>query len=77
MLTFQPECCPVERGELRLYGLFTHLSHADDPAHPSLDMQRDRLTAAADKLDKIGIRPHVLHAANSAAVLTRPDTYFT
>ena len=40
-------------------------------------MQRDRLTAAADKLDKIGIRPHVLHAANSAAVLTRPDTYFT
>lgn len=66
----------VAEGAVRLHALFTHLAHADAPRHPFIDVQRDRLVAAAADLRAHGLEAPVLHAANSAATLTRPDLRF-
>jgi alanine racemase len=63
-------------GTVELQGVFTHLAHADTPDHPFLDIQRDRLVAAAADLRAAGLTPTQVHAANSAAALTREDLHF-
>lgn len=65
----------VERGEVGLEGLLTHLSHADEPDHPASDRQRERLLGFRDALRAVGLHPTLVHAANSAATLTRPDLH--
>ncbi|GAA4400665.1 alanine racemase [Tsukamurella soli] len=66
----------VADGAVRLHGVFTHLAHAELPEHPFLDVQRDRLIAAAADLRARGLDPVAVHAANSAATLTRADLRF-
>jgi alanine racemase len=66
----------VAEGAVELHALFTHLAHADAPRHPFIDVQRERLAAAAADLRAHGIAVPALHAANSAATLTRPDLRF-
>jgi alanine racemase len=66
----------VDHGHVVFSDLFTHLSHADEPKHPSLDRQRDLLLEARQVLSSRGVTPRRLHAANSAASLTRPDLHF-
>lgn len=63
-------------GHVRLQGVFTHLAHGDEPEHPFLDVQRDALAAAAADARAHGLTPTQVHAANSAAALTRPDLHF-
>ncbi|ADG77512.1 Alanine racemase OS=Tsukamurella paurometabola (strain ATCC 8368 / DSM / CCUG 35730 / CIP 100753/ JCM 10117 / KCTC 9821 / NBRC 16120 / NCIMB 702349 / NCTC 13040) OX=521096 GN=Tpau_0878 PE=3 SV=1 [Tsukamurella paurometabola] len=63
-------------GLARLQGVFTHLAHGDEPDHPFLDVQRDALAAAAADARAHGLYPTQVHAANSAAALTRPDLHF-
>lgn len=63
-------------GTVHVAGMMTHLVWADDPEHPTTDVQ---LAAFADALARAkarGIEPDVRHAANSAATLTRPDAHF-
>ncbi len=57
----------------RLEGLFTHFARADedDPA-PSLCQER-RLAQAVEALAAAGLRPKLVHAANSAAALRLPS----
>jgi alanine racemase len=62
--------------ELRLEGLWTHLAVADEPDHPFTTTQVERFDAVVDELASHGVRPELLHAANSAAALTRPDTRY-
>lgn len=62
--------------ELRLEGLWTHLAVADEPDHPFTTTQVQRFDAAVDELAAHGVRPQLLHAANSAAALTRPDARY-
>ena len=62
--------------ELRLEGLWTHLAVADEPDHPFTTTQVQRFDAVVDALATHGVRPELLHAANSAAALTRPDARY-
>ncbi|MGX6508225.1 alanine racemase [Rhodococcus sp. SJ-2] len=63
-------------GAVRLRGLFSHLAHGDELGHPEIDVQRDRLHQAADDLRRAALTPEVVHLANSAATVTRPDLRF-
>ncbi|MFC8530891.1 alanine racemase [Nocardia sp. NPDC057227] len=66
----------VDERVVRLRGIFSHLAHADEPGHPFLDVQRARFVAAVALAKEHGLEPEVLHLANSAATLTRPDLAF-
>ncbi|TJZ81655.1 alanine racemase [Rhodococcus oryzae] len=63
-------------GAVRLRGMFSHLAHADQPHHPVIDTQAARLEHAVAEARRVGLRPELVHLANSAAVLTRPDLRF-
>jgi len=57
-------------------GLFSHLAFADEPQHPVIDVQAARLTEALAQARRAGVHPQLVHLANSAATLTRPDLRF-
>lgn len=66
----------VDDQAVRFRAMFSHLALADSPQHPMNDIQRDRfleyIAAAKDQ----GLQPELVHLANSAAALTRPDLAF-
>jgi alanine racemase len=64
----------VDHG-LEVEGLWTHFACAEDPADPTTDLQLERFRGAVDRLAAAGISPKYLHVANSAAIMTRPDTH--
>ncbi|MFJ1459988.1 alanine racemase [Nocardia sp. N2S4-5] len=66
----------VEEGVVRFRALFSHLARADEPQHPAIDMQRDRFLDAIAVAKEYGLEPELVHLANSAATLTRPDLAF-
>jgi alanine racemase len=53
-------------------GLFTHFAKADEVQREPSDLQERNLKAVLDALQDAGMRPQLVHAANSAASLTRP-----
>ncbi len=59
--------------ELELEGLWTHCAVADVPCHPFTAVQAARFAAVVEELAAAGVRPPVVHAANSAAALDRPE----
>lgn len=61
---------------LVLEGAFTHFANADEPARDTTQWQITRFKALVDALAANGLRPPVVHAANSAAALYFPDAYF-
>ncbi|WP_245925944.1 alanine racemase [Nocardia nova] len=61
---------------VHLRAMFSHLAHADQPQHPVIDAQRDRFVEAIALAKDYGLQPEVVHLANSAATLTRPDLAF-
>jgi alanine racemase len=65
-----------DQGLLRVVGIFSHLSVADEPERPETDEQlavfREVLAVAEDA----GVDPEVRHLANTPATLSRPDTHF-
>jgi alanine racemase len=52
-------------------GMFTHFATADVVGDPFLAEQSDRFAALVDSLDRAGLRPPIVHAANSGAILQR------
>jgi alanine racemase len=65
--------CAVARcPELAVEGVFTHLAVADEPDDPYTAHQLDRFDAVVADLAAAGVRPAVLHAANSAGALLHP-----
>ncbi|MGK9270246.1 alanine racemase [Williamsia muralis] len=56
-----------------LRGVMSHLVRGDEPGHPLNSLQGERLDEAVADLRRIGVGPEVVHIANSAATLTRPD----
>ncbi len=77
-----PEAAPellVELSRMKqveVAGLFTHFACADSPETPSNDMQEHKFRALLEKIGAAGLRPPWVHAANSAAALTRPSARF-
>lgn len=63
-------------GSVHLRGVFSHLARADEPTHPVVDVQVARLREVLDTAARHGLVPEVVHLANSAATLTRPDLRF-
>lgn len=59
--------------ELELQGLWTHFAVADEPASPFTGRQLARFLDVARRLDDLGVRPAILHAANSAGAMFHPD----
>ena len=57
-------------------GMFTHFAVADEANPEPTDLQEKRFRGAVEALDSAGLRPALLHAANSAAGLSRPSAYF-
>lgn len=61
---------------LHVAGLFTHLAAADAPAEPLNNLQLQRFRHLLAALAAEDLRPSLAHAANTAALLTRPDAHF-
>jgi alanine racemase len=62
----------AHRPELDLEAVFTHCAVADEPGNDFTEVQLDRFEAVVDELEAAGLRPRMLHAANSAATLDHP-----
>jgi alanine racemase len=64
----------------QLEGVWTHLAAADDPdaaeAGSRTDRQLTDFRRALADLTRAGCAPASVHAANTAAVITRPDAHF-
>ena len=58
---------------LHLEGVYTHFATADEPDPTFRRQQLARFRAALDALGSEGIRPPLVHAANSAAALAEPS----
>ncbi|MBI3264359.1 MAG: alanine racemase [Acidobacteria bacterium] len=54
---------------LELDAVYTHFATADDLDHPLFDEQRRRFDQVLAELESMGVRPRIVHAANSAALL--------
>ena len=61
---------------IRLRGLMSHLVHADDPEHPTNDLQAQRFSDMLAQARSAGVRYEVAHLSNSPATMTRPDLNF-
>ncbi|WSJ19804.1 alanine racemase [Nocardia sp. NBC_01327] len=66
----------VDERVVRFRAVFSHLAHADSPHHPTIDLQRDRFLECIATAKEHGLQPELVHLANSAAALTRPDLAF-
>ncbi|WP_378742656.1 alanine racemase [Nocardia brasiliensis] len=66
----------VDEQAVRFRALFSHLACADEPEHPTNDVQRDRFLEAIATAKEHGLEPELVHLSNSPATLTRPDLAF-
>lgn len=57
---------------VRLAGVYTHLACADEPSSPATAEQLARFDRLLAELDALGLRPPLVHAANSAGGLAVP-----
>jgi alanine racemase len=63
--------CP----SLSLGGTFTHFASSEDFRTDQTEEQVRLFHRALDRLRSLGVQPGLLHMANSAAVVLRPDTW--
>ncbi len=61
---------------LELEGIFTHFAMADSADKGHAQLQLARFTHILHLLDEQGLRPSLIHAANSAATLSMPEAHF-
>lgn len=66
----------VDEQVVRLRAMFSHLALADSPEHPFNNVQRERFLDYIAAAKEQGLQPELVHLANSAAALTRPDLAF-
>jgi alanine racemase len=64
----------AERAELRLEGVWTHLAVADEPDNGFTAEQCRRFDRFVAVLAAAGLRPELVHAANSAGTLAHPSS---
>jgi alanine racemase len=57
-------------------GVWSHLANSEVPGHPSNARQLERFATAIEQAEQEGVRPRWRHVANSAAMLTLPETHF-
>jgi alanine racemase len=64
------------RPELEVEGLCTHFAVADEPEDPFTEVQLARFADTVGRVSDAGIRPRILHAANSAGAIAFPAARF-
>jgi alanine racemase len=62
--------------QIEIDGIFTHFARADEPNAPKTMDQLAVFNHLLYRLIEEGIKPPVVHAANSAAVINFPEAYF-
>jgi alanine racemase len=66
----------AEMPELHVAGLYTHFATADSADETFARTQLERFNGVLEAITAAGLRPPVVHAANSAALLRLPDARF-
>ena len=66
----------VAGANLEINAVYTHFATADDVDYPLFQTQRERFTSVLAELPRYGIRPRLIHAANSAATLRDARVWF-
>ena len=66
----------AEAPGLELEGMFTHFPVADEPGNPFTSRQIAAFDALVAELDDAGLRPPLLHAANSAGAICVPAGHY-
>lgn len=62
---------------LSIEGVYTHFAVADEPEHRANKKQLELFVSCLDTFAAAGITPSLVHAANSAAALSMPDSRFS
>jgi alanine racemase len=65
-----------EEDGLSIDGIFTHLACSDDPTLPETNWQLERFQGLLERLDAVGLKPAMVHAANSAGALYFPNARY-
>lgn len=65
--------CP----HLKLQGIFTHFASSEEFTHDKTDQQRLIFETTLDRLRALRIEAPLVHLANSAAIVSRPETWGT
>ncbi|WP_394162225.1 alanine racemase [Galactobacter valiniphilus] len=63
-------------GVLRVAGIFSHFSVADEPERPETGEQLGAFEAALEVARAAGLRPETRHIANTPGLLTRTDAHY-
>jgi len=63
-------------GSWKVTGLWSHFACSDEPSHPANGRQEEAFRAAVTLAADCGLRPELLHLANSAAAVLRPSSRF-
>lgn len=66
----------LARGPFDFEGLMSHLACADEPDHPSIQLQFERFAEASRRVAGAGGRPRLRHLAHSAGLLLGPELHF-
>ena len=61
---------------IEIEGIFTHFATADEADKSHAHLQLARFKSVLSALSKLNLRPPIVHAANSAAALTLPNSHF-
>lgn len=61
---------------LKLQGIFTHLAESEDPNSEFTDKQIALFNECITDIKKAGLKPELIHCANSAAIFAHPNTHF-
>lgn len=62
---------------IELEGILTHLSCADEIKSGFTDTQLSSFNKVLKEIDSIGLKVPLIHAANSAAIINYPESYFS
>lgn len=62
--------------EFHFQGIFTHFACADEPEKPYTIQQLEKFNRILEQMQSQGIRPELIHSANSAAALNFPSARF-
>ena len=65
-----------DAGHWRVTGIWSHLACAEEPDHPANDAQEAAFREALVLAEAAGLRPEMVHLANSAAAVLRPSARF-
>lgn len=65
-----------ELDRVQVEGMFTHFARADEPQVAATEDQERLFADLVEEVEAAGLRPPIVHAANSAAALSRPSARF-